>query len=212
MAKRTKNKTPQTNQPEQGVTVAPLSGMSAEEMQHIIAKAMVEAGELKEQKKNEQRVKEQIEWCNDIGLKDYSDEKPFKRNILTFFNYMGCFLKVLFLPAKKVKGDNASFGLLQLCVSACFSFANFVSLLAFILLFFGGIASLFIPSAPPISWITSVGRILFGIVCFMFSRMFRMASIEIQKIEDRNYLFGIFASLASIVSIIIAIISIAKGS
>jgi hypothetical protein len=38
-----------------------------------------------------------------------------------------------------------------------------------------------------------------------------MASIEIQKIEDRNYLFGIFASLASIVSIIIAIVSIAKG-
>jgi hypothetical protein len=41
--------------------------------------------------------------------------------------------------------------------------------------------------------------------------MFRMASIEIEKIEDRNYLFGLFASVASIVSIVIAIIAVVKG-
>ena len=155
--------------------------------------------------------KEHAEWRKDIGYKDYSDKTPFKKGILTFFNRLFCFFKVMFIPAKKVKGDMASFGLLQMSVSACFSLAKFISFLAFILLFFGGIASFFIPLETALPWTTSVWCIFIGFGCFMFSRMFRMASIEIQKIEDRNYLFGIFASLASIVSIIIAIVSIAKG-
>jgi hypothetical protein len=209
MAKERKKKnSPQSTTP---INVSLPVGMSAEEMQHVIAKALVEAEELKEQKKNEQREKEHAEWRKDIGYKDYSDKTPFKNGILTFFNRLFCFFKVMFIPAKKVKGDMASFGLLQMSVSACFSIANFISFFAFVLLFFGGIASFFIPMDPPLPWITSLWSIFIGLGCFMFSRMFRMASIEIQKIEDRNYLFGIFASLASIVSIIIAIVSIAKG-
>lgn len=209
MAKERKKKNPpQSTTP---INVSLPIGMSAEEMQHVIAKALVEAEELKEQKKNEQREKEHAEWRKDIGYKDYSDKTPFKKGILTFFNRLFCFFKVMFIPAKKVKGDMASFGLLQMSVSACFSLAKFISFLAFILLFFGGIASFFIPLETAIPWTTSVWCIFIGFGCFMFSRMFRMASIEIQKIEDRNYLFGIFASLASIVSIIIAIVSIAKG-
>ena len=209
MAKERKKKNPpQSATP---INVALPSGMSAEEIQHIIAKALVEAEELKEQKKTEQREKEHAEWRKDIGYKDYSDKTPFKKAILTFFNRLFCFFKVMFIPAKKVKGDMASFGLLQMSVSACFSIANFISFFASIPLFFGGIALFFIPSEVPIPWMTSVWCIFIGLGCFMFSRMFRIASIEIQKIEDRNYLFGIFASLASIVSIIIAIVSIAKG-
>lgn len=209
MAKERKKKNPpQSATP---INVALPSGMSAEEIQHIIAKALVEAEELKEQKKTEQREKEHAEWRKDIGYKDYSDKTPFKKAILTFFNRLFCFFKVMFIPAKKVKGDMASFGLLQMSVSACFSIANFISFFASIPLFFGGIALFFIPSEVPIPWMTSVWCIFIGLGCFMFSRMFRIASIEIQKIEDRNYLFGIFASLASIVSIIIAIVSIVKG-
>ena len=40
--------------------------------------------------------------------------------------------------------------------------------------------------------------------------MFRMASIEVDKIEDRSLLFGIFAFVASIVSIVIAVVAIVK--
>ena len=209
MAKERKKKNPQ--QPTTPINVALPSGMSAEEMQHIIARAMVEAEELKEQKKNEQREKEHAEWRKNIGYKEYSDKKAFSKAFLTMFNRIGCFLRMLFVPAKHIKGDRASFGLLQMCVSACFSLAYFISFIASFLLFFGGIASFFIPMEIPFAWTTSVWCIIIGLGCFLFSRMFRMASIEVQKIEDRNYLFGIFASLASIVSIIIAIISIAKG-
>ena len=51
MAKERKKKNPQ--QPPTPINVAIPSGMSAEEMQHIIARAMVAAEELKEQRKIE---------------------------------------------------------------------------------------------------------------------------------------------------------------
>ena len=209
MAKeRKKKKTHQSTTP---INVSLPSGMSAEEMQHIIAKAMVEAEELKEQKKNEQREKERTEWRRVIGYKECSDKKGFSKTLHTILNRIGCFLKMLFVPAKHISGDRASFGLLQMCVSICFSLAYSLSFLLSIISFFGGIASFFIPLEKPIHWTTSVLYMFIGFGTFLFSRMFRMASIEIQKIEDRNYLFGIFASLASIVSIIIAIVSIVKG-
>ena len=54
--------------------------------------------------------------------------------------------------------------------------------------------------------------ILFGILAFVFSRLFRMAGIEIDNLDDRNYLFGLFASITSLISIIIAVIAIVKGA
>ena len=63
--------------------------------------------------------------------------------------------------------------------------------------------------------VISVGQnVIFGmyaVVSFLLSRMFRMASIEVDKIEDRSLLFGIFASITSIVSIVVAIIAVVQG-
>lgn len=58
-----------------------------------------------------------------------------------------------------------------------------------------------------LSVIQNILLCLFVVPLFLFSRMFRMASIEVNKIEDRNLLFGIFASVTSIVSIVIAVIA-----
>lgn len=64
-----------------------------------------------------------------------------------------------------------------------------------------------IKDIPTLSVIQNILLGLFVVPLFLFSRMFRMASIEVNKIEDRNLLFGIFASVTSIVSIVIAVIA-----
>ncbi len=64
----------------------------------------------------------------------------------------------------------------------------------------------------PIPWFQNVLYIMYGIIAFIFSRLFRMAGIEVEKIEDRNYLIGIFASVTSLISIVIAIIAVVKGN
>lgn len=211
MGQNKKKKRQNQAKTEVSVNVAVPKGISPEEMQHVIAKAIVEAEEIKEQQKKEQQAKELAEWRKAIGKKDYSSNPIIMKYIKTFFNTIWCILKMPFISSKNIKGDRASFGLLQMCVAFFFGMAFLLTLISSFVLFFGGIALLFIPLEIPVQTTLCAWYIFMGIVCFLLSGMFRMASVEIQKIEDRNYLFGIFASVASIVSIIIALITISKG-
>ncbi len=42
----------------------------------------------------------------------------------------------------------------------------------------------------------------------IMSGIFRMASIEVDSFEDRNFLVGLFAAITSIISIAVAIVAI----
>lgn len=212
---KTKKKDRKKQQKENQNSIAPdnvnSNLFSAEEMQHVIAKAIVEADEIKEQRIKEQQAKELDEWRVAIGKKDFSNKPAIIRYIRTFLNLVKCILKMPFVSEKRIKGDRASFALLQMCITIFFATAYFVTLIASLVLFFGGIGLLFIPLEVPVATTLCAWYIFIGIVCFFMAGMFRMASVEVQKIEDRNYLFGIFASVTSIVSIIIALITISKG-
>ncbi len=56
------------------------------------------------------------------------------------------------------------------------------------------------------SWIQTINGVLWGMLMFVISRMFRMASIEVVKIEDRNYLFSLFACVIATIAVIVAIV------
>lgn len=211
MAKRKKNKMPQASKPEPKMTIAAPSGISAEEMQHIIARALVEADDIKEQQKREKEKAELKEWRSTMGYKEYSDKCRLWRSIKSFFNRLFCFVKLCYIPRKDIHGDRASFAIMKMFLEAFFTFAKWLLTLTAIVSVVYGIALFFIPESTVVLWTSNVGLIFFGFTLFLLSRMFRMASIEVEKIEDRNYLFGLFASVASIVSIIIAIIAVVKG-
>lgn len=185
--------------------------LSGEELQHLIAQAIVEADEIKEKAQHKQQDAELLEWRAETGYKEFSDKSKFLRGVKTFFNRVGCFIKLCFVPSKAIKGDRASFALMKLFLRIFFDFAKWILGLASLLFVVYGIALFFTPETMPALWISNIGLIILGITVFFLSRMFRMASIEIEKIEDRNYLFGLFASVASIVSIVVAIIAVVKG-
>ena len=180
-------------------------------MQHLIAHAIIEADEIKEEARHKRQDAELLEWRAATGYKEFSDKSKFLRSFKTFFNRFWCFIKLCFVPSKAIKGDRASFALMKLFLRIFFDFAKWILGLASLLFVVYGIALFFAPETMPALWISNVGLIILGIAIFFLSRMFRMASIEIEKIEDRNYLFGLFASVASIVSIVIAIVAIVKG-
>lgn len=197
-------------QPITSINVSLPSGIGAEEMQHIIAKAVVEADEIREQKKKEQQEKELRKWRATIGYREYSDKNILIKTIRKSINEMGCICRIMFLPAKRITGDRASLGLIQMFLNVCFGIAQLITSVVFVVLFFGGIVSFFTPSNMPFPLMRRIGAICLGIGCFFFSRMFRMASVETQKIEDRNLLFGLFASVTSIISILIAVFALIK--
>lgn len=206
MSQGRKKKKNQTTPPTQPVVVTPPVGMSSDEMQHVIAMAIVEAEEIKEQRKKEQRKAEFGEWQTVIGYKKYNDKNVLIRGVKTFWNAIVCLFRVCFVRKKHIKGDRVSFNMMKMLLCKSFDLIKICLniLTAMFILYIP--MQYIIPSLTVLAWHQSVLLGSYGLLTFMFSRMFRIASIEVEKIEDRNYLFGLFASVASIVSIIIAII------
>ena len=188
--KTAKEQKQSTNMP---VNIVLPDSMSAEEMQQIITKALLAVEDAKAQKAKEQKEQERKEWEETVG------NNPLKR-----------FFKILFLPKKYIKGDKTTFALLKVFVGMFFGLAKILTLL------FSIFAIAYIPLQYVIAGISdlSIGQniilAVYAVLSFLFSRMFRIASIEVDKIEDRSLLFGIFASVASVVSIAIAIVAILK--
>lgn len=205
---RNKKKSKQNiaSNPSQSVNISLPENMSAEEIQHIIANAIIEAEEIKAQKEEEKRKAALAEWHNIVGYQEY------KNKIKQFFNHLKAFIKILFLPKKYIEGDRASTILLKSVISLFFGLMQCCSLILAILLIAFVPAQYLIQNIDVLPWYQNMLYILFGILAFVFSRLFRMAGIEIDNLDDRNYLFGLFASVTSLASIIIAIIAIVKGA
>lgn len=208
MAKE-KKKSKKQNKAEAKVVSAPT--FTDAQMQHLIACAIVEADEIKEQEHRKQQEADLQEWRTAIGYKEFDDSNRVIRGIKSFFNQLWCILKICFVPSKAVKGDRASFALMKLFLCLFFGVAECILTLASLLLVIYGFALFFLPNAAPLLGLSNAALISIGISVFLISRLFRIAGIEVSKIEDRNYLFGLFASVTSIASIVIAIIAIVKG-
>lgn len=162
--------------------------ISKDEWQHIIANAIVEADELKEKKKEE------------IKKAQSAKRKGFRG-----------FIKLMFCPKKVVEGDFTTTSLLKQPMILLLNIA------AIILLLFGLLVLAIVPishyfaSVNTISWFALFFSIPFGILTLMFARVFHIASLEIDKIDDSTYVFGAFASFYAIISVVISIIALIKG-
>ena len=208
MAKKNKNN---KNTPSNNVNIVLPESMSAEEMQQIITNALLSVENAKEQKVKEQKEQECANFREAMGYKDYPNEKGLKRKILIFLNRVKMIFKLFFAPKHLIKGDDATFGLLKMSVKMFFWVAKWAATL------FAMCAIAYIPlqyiveAIPVLPIMSNVLLGCFAFSSFLLSRMFRMASIEVDKIEDRSLLFGIFASITSIVSIVVAIIAVVQG-
>ena len=113
-----KRKKKANNQP---VISAPApSGISADQWQHIMANAIVEAEEIKEQRKREAQEAEVARWRTVMGYREFDDENAAFREVKTFFNAIGCMIRLCSIKRKDIRGDRASFVLLKLFLSLFF--------------------------------------------------------------------------------------------
>ena len=85
MAKN-KKKSKKQNKTEAKVVSAPTS--TDEQLQHLIARAIVEADEIKEQERRKQQEADLQEWRTAIGYKEFDDANRVIRGIKSFFNQL----------------------------------------------------------------------------------------------------------------------------
>ena len=192
-------------------TFAHPNTITAEEWKHIISDALIAAEKEKIRLAEDQKKKDSEKWRETIGIKDYSQEKIPKRWILVFLNALKLSVKINFISREKIKGDRMTFTILQLFLQCFFAIVHIILLFASMIVFF----------AFPIIILTQYGvsRMSFGYIAvsimvgfsiFLLSGIFRIAGIEIENIDDRNYIFGLFACITALVSLATSIVAVLK--
>lgn len=180
------------------------------ELQHVIANALIESEEIRKQREEKRKEEELRIWHENIGYKDYSNSKHKCKWLLQFLNDIWILVKFSFIPKQKIRGDRAISVLLKTSLSMLLTAGErIMALLALLLIVL--FLSQFIIASIQIPLYINVFIILLAFLIFVYSRIFRMASIEVEKMEDRSYLVGILASVTSIISITIAIIAVVRG-
>lgn len=203
--KKSQKQNNETNQPAPVHTNVVSGQMSVDELQHMIANAIMEAEDMKAKREADKKAEELAEWHKAIGY-DKS-----KTGVAKIWNYITSFFKGLFVRKKYIKGDRASTTLIQFFLQICFQIlygiCTFISLMLIIYI----ICSATLPNIENLNGVQVLFYILMALSMFMISRLFKIARIESEKMEDKNNLYGLFASITSIISIVIAVIAIVKG-
>lgn len=203
--KKAQKQNSETSQPAPAHTNAASGQMSADELQHMIANAIMEAEDMKAKREADRKAEELAEWHKVIGY-DKS-----KTGIAKVWNGFSSTVKVMFVAKKYIKGDRASTALIQLLLKSCFQVLRWICSFIMFLFIVAIPLSFALPNIEKLNEVQIVFFILMTICMFVSSRLFRIASIEAEKMEDRNNLYDLFASIASIISIVIAVIAIVKG-
>lgn len=174
-----------------------VNNVNEEMLSNAIIKALLEYDQRKEREAQDKSKKEQAEIQKSLGIKE---GKP------KFF----AALKLLFRPKKYAKSIQANTELTRLVLKLIYKVVEWVLLLLSIFMIAAVPLQFIIPGAPIVAWYIDVVIVVWAFPIFLLSRIFRMASYEIDRIKDYNYLFGLFATVTSIISIVIAIIAIVK--
>lgn len=180
---------------------------SNDDIKTVIVDALFEVEKRKAESKQKKLDEENEEWQKALGFKDYPKNVRF-RKLKVFWNEVSVFFRFSFLPRDKISGNRATFGILKLILSSIFSLAKLVLSLASLFLIGIFVLQFVTDKVTPLGIQGSIIVIIFSLILFLLSRFFRIASYEIEKLDNKEYIFGIFAAITSIVSIVIAVISI----
>lgn len=184
--------------------------MSQEEMQHIIANAIIETQKMKEDAKQKQKEANIRELQETIGLKEYNDKNRLLRIIKIAINRIKCFFKICFLSRKNIKGDRVTFGILSMLLTLIFALVSSVLYVVAFIFFVCGIIALTRGQGAPLWGIEWYAFIPYSFAAFMFASIFRISSIEIEKVEDRNYIQSLLNIVFAIIAAVFAYLSLIK--
>ena len=172
-----------------------VNNVNEEMLSNAITKALLEYDKWKEQEVQTNLKKEKAEFHALLGIEEGKHK---------FF----AAIKLLFRPKEYAKNMQANAELTKLVLKLIYKFVEWILLLLSIFMIAAVPLQFIILGAPIVAWYIDVVIIVWAFPIFLLSRIFRMASYELDRIKDYNYLFGLFATVTSIISVVVAIIAI----
>lgn len=193
------------------ITIVLSESLSSNEIKNILVEAMLDVEKHKAEAEQEKKNKELKERRKLLGIKEYPQGKKIHFvAVRSFLNRIGALFKLSFISKDKINGDWATTALLKSLLTIVFELAEVGLFLFSSLILIYVIYQLVVESITVFLILQNVLYLCFAFLFFSLSRIFRVASVEVENIDDKAYLFGVFASITSIVSIVVAIVSITK--
>lgn len=172
-----------------------------------LAEAIVKAQKIEKEQQIKEKEQAFIEWRNSLGYKEYSDKSELAKNFLTIGNRIKVFFKLMFISKNKKIETSFSAILLQTLLVGFFNFLKLGTLVSSIL-FIG-----FIFYHPDIIFENHDYFVLSGlaIFSFLYSRFFRLISIEIDQMNDKEQLLSLFTAVVAIIPLVEIVFNFLKG-
>ena len=172
-----------------------------------LAEAIVKA----QQKAKEQQIKEKeqafIEWRAELGYKEHNDKHGLRKMLLVTGNRFIYAFRLMFVSKKRKIETSFSAILLQTLLVDFFKFLKLGTLISSI--FFIG----FMFYHPDFIFENYDYFVLssLAIFSFLYSRFFRLISIEIDQMNDKEQLLSLFTAVVAIIPLVEVVFNFLKG-
>lgn len=180
--------------------------ITPEELQNIIANALLQAEEQKKQIEKDKQEQERQKWREEIGYKDYSKSKGVRAGFLGALNELKCGFKLLFMRSEKIKGYKNISASLSMGLSNHYQMACFISFILSLLIVAATITFIILKLLP---WYIDLLLFILSFSLFYNGLKNRLEYFEVTYIKDDNFILNVLAAHNSKISTIISIISVA---
>lgn len=172
-----------------------------------LAEAIVKAQKIEKEQQIKEKEQAFIEWRNSLGYKEYSNKNKIAKKFLTFGNRIKVSFKLMFLSKSKKIEASFSAIFLQTLLVGFFNFLKLATLISSILFI------VFIFYHPEIDFEKHHYIVLSGlaIFSFLYSRLFRLISIEIDQMNDKEQLLSLFTAVVAIIPLVEIVFNFLKG-
>lgn len=172
-----------------------------------LAEAIVKAQKIEKEQQFKEKEQAFFEWRNELGYKEHNDKHGLIKTLLIIGNRFIYAFRLMFVSKKRKIETSFSAILLQTLSVGFFNFLKTGTLMSSIL-FIG-----FMFYHPDIIFKNYYYFVLLGlaIVSFIYSRFFRLISIEIDQMNDKEQLLSVFTAVVAIVPLFEFVLNFLKG-
>ena len=172
-----------------------------------LAEAIVKAKKIEKENETLQKEEALKTWRKEIGYNDHEDKQKWQQPVYRFSNRVKVILKVMFISKKKHIAISPTKILLQSIISLFFKVVQWILTIATLCF---GILIFYHPNHS--YGIVECSRcVILSLFSFILSRIFRLMVIEIDQMDSREQLLGVFTVIVSFFPLIEKAIELFKG-
>ena len=172
-----------------------------------LAEAIVKAQKIEKEHQIKEKEQAFVEWRNSLGYKEYLNKNKIAKNFLTIGNRIKVFFKLMFISKNKKIETSFSAIFLQTLLVGFFNFLKHATLLSSILF----IGFMFYHPEIDFEKYHYIVLSVLAILSFLYSRFFRLISIEIDQMNDKEQLLSLFTAVVAIIPLVEIAFNFLKG-